>query len=190
MKDRKGTTYRDNNHLMFRLTIEVDDVDNFITNPKHEATVGGYIECSAFGGKQEVEKGTFNLFVDAKDPAIKHMLYRLYFNYGSGRPLTLTLTGFKEIKDDPGFDLWNDTTTLYTRILEGHIGVDEDDNAEIAASGIITIHLFDFLKQITTFRVEGPTLSGRTSALTRFGKMFLGKLWDVYARQILTYSPF
>ncbi len=22
------------------------------------------------------------------------------------------------------------------------------------------------------------------------GKMFLGKLWDVYARQILTYSPF
>jgi predicted patatin/cPLA2 family phospholipase len=176
------------NHLMFKLTIEVDDVDSFITNPKHEATACGYIECNAFGGKQEVEKGTFNLFVDDKDPAIKHMLYRLYFNDGPGRPLTLI--GFKEIKDDPGFDLWSDTTTLYTRILEGHIGVDEDDNADVTASGIITIHMFDFLKQITTFRVEGPTLSGKTSALTRFGKMFLGKLWDVYARQILTYSPF
>ena len=72
----------------------------------------------------------------------------------------------------------------------GHIGVDEDDNAEVVASGIITIHMLDFLKQITTFRVKGSTISDKTSALTRFGKMFLGKLWDVYARQILTYSPF
>jgi hypothetical protein len=56
---------------------------------------------------------------------------------------------------------------LYTN-LEGHIGVDEDDNAEVVASGIITIHMLDFLKQITTFRVKGPTISDKTSALARF----------------------
>ena len=38
--------------------------------------------------------------------------------------------------------------------------------------------------------VEGPTLSDRASALTSFGKLFMGKLWDVYARNVLTSGPF
>jgi hypothetical protein len=60
----------------------------------------------------------------------------------------------------------------------------------VVASGIIVIHFFDFLKQLTTFRTEGPTLSDRTSAMSRFGRLFMGKLWDVYARDVLTSGPF
>jgi len=42
---------------------------------------------------------------------------------------------------------------------------------------------------LTTFRVQGPTLADRASAMTRFGRLFLGKLWDVYASHLLPYAP-
>lgn len=116
------------------------------------------------------------------------MLYRLFFRDSAGNPLTLS--GFKEVKDDPGWDLWADTTTLFTRIYRGHVSADQEAIAEVVASGIIRIHFLDLFKQLSTFRVKGPTLADRTAALARFGNLFLGKLWDVYARNILPISPF
>ena len=182
-KGRESGTF-----LMFHLTIEVDGVNNFVADPEHEALAEGYVRCQALGGELAVEKGVFNLFVDREDPARKRMLYRLFFRDGDGKPLTLS--GFKVIEDDPGWDLWSDTTTLFTRILEGHVNPEDESQAQVVASGIINIQLLDFLKQLTTFRTEGPTAADRASALTRFGKLFLGDLWDVYARQVLSSSPF
>jgi predicted acylesterase/phospholipase RssA len=180
---RKSGTF-----LMFHLTIEVDGVERFVTDPEHEAAAKGYVWCEALGGEFPVEKGVFNLFVDEGDPSRKRMLYRLFFRDDAGHPLTLS--GFKVIEDDPGSDLWTDTTTLFTRILRGHVKPEDEPQAQIVASGIINIHLLDFFKQLTTFRTEGPTPAERASALTRFGKLFLGDLWDVYARRVLSSSPF
>jgi predicted acylesterase/phospholipase RssA len=184
--------------IMFHLTITVDGVNRFVTWPDHDTDdVKGYIKCDALGGKLPVEQGTFNLFIDEQDPAQKKMLYRLFFHDDRGR--ALTLSGFKEVKDDPGRDLWHDTTTLFTRILGGHVDAAEEEAAKgdpeklqqmVVASGIIVIQYFDFLKQLTTFRTEGPTRSDRASAMARFGRLFIGKLWDVYARDVLTSGPF
>jgi hypothetical protein len=97
----------------------------------------------------------------------------------------------KVVEDDPGSDLWtDDTTTLFTRILRGHVGAEDEADAEVVASGIIKIYFLDFLKQLTTFRTEGPTPAQRATALSRFGKLFLGDLWNVYARRVLSSSPF
>jgi predicted acylesterase/phospholipase RssA len=184
--------------IMFHLTITVDGVNRFVTWPDHDTDdVKGYIKCDALGGKLPVEQGTFNLFIDEQDPAQKKMLYRLFFHDDRGR--ALTLSGFKEVKDDPGRDLWHDTTTLFTRILGGHVDAAEEETAKgdpeklqqmVVASGIIVIQYFDFLKQLTTFRTEGPAHSDRASAMARFGRLFIGKLWDVYAREVLTSGPF
>ena len=57
------------------------------------------------------------------------MLYRLWFRDGVGHPLTLT--GFKLVRDDAGFDVWKDTTTLFTHVLRGHVEVGDDDGAEL-----------------------------------------------------------
>jgi len=180
---------RDNGtFLMFHLTIEVDGVERFVSDPEREATAEGYVRCEALGGRLPVEKGVFNLFMYEEDPSRRRMRYRLIFRDGDGRPLTLS--GFKVIEDDPGSDLWTDTTTLFTHILEGHVEPEEEEQAQIVASGIINIHLLDFFRQLTTFRTEGPTAAERASALTRFGKLFLGDLWDVYARRVLSSSPF
>ncbi|MFU8853045.1 hypothetical protein ACNAW0_18960 [Micromonospora sp. SL1-18] len=56
---------------------------------------------------------------------------------------------------------------------------DGDAAAPTVASGIVTIHLPDFLRQLTTFRTHGPQ---RAHALEQFGRLFLGELWDVYGR--------
>jgi hypothetical protein len=116
------------------------------------------------------------------------MYYRLFFTDQNGNPLTLL--GFKDVRGDNNEDVWTATTTLFTRILSGHVGVEGDGGAAVLAAGIIRIHMLDFLHQLTTFRVEGPSAAARLSALTRFGKLFFGKLWDVYARSILPSSPF
>ena len=184
---RKGK--ENDTSIMFHLTITVNGVNRFVTRPEHDTDdVQGYIECPALGGKLPVEKGMFNLFIDDADPSRKKMFYRLFFRDEDGQPLTLS--GFKDIRDDPGLDVWADTTTLYTRILKGHVSAEEEESAEIAAAGIINIYFFDFLKQLSTFRTEGATISDRTSAMARFGRLFMGKLWDVYARHVLTSGPF
>jgi predicted patatin/cPLA2 family phospholipase len=183
---RKGR--EEDNFLMFHLTIEVDGVERFVGDPRREASAKGYVRSEALGGELPVEKGVFNLFVDQGDPGLKRMLYRLFFRDGGGKPLTLS--GFKVVEDDPGSDLWTDTTTLFTRILRGHVGAEDEADAEVVASGIIKIYFLDFLKQLTTFRTEGPTPAQRATALSRFGKLFLGDLWNVYARRVLSSSPF
>jgi predicted acylesterase/phospholipase RssA len=180
--------HKEGNFLMFHLTIEVDGVGRFVSDPRREASAKGYVRCEPLGGELPVEKGIFNLFVDEEDPSRKRMLYRLFFRDGTGDPLTLS--GFKVVEDDPGSDLWTDTTTLFTRVLRGHVAAEDERSAEVVASGIIKIYMLDFLKQLTTFQAEGPTPAERATALTRFGRLFLGDLWNVYARRILSSSPF
>ena len=172
---------RDNTFCMFHLTIRADDVDRFIADPDHEGVANGWVQCEALGGRLPVQKGVFNLFVDSADHTRTNMLYRLYFADSVGNPLTLA--GFKDVKDDPGFDSWSDTSTLYTRILRGHVPPEGDAAAEVAASGIINIYLQDFARQLTTFRAHGPSKAAEAKALADFGRLFVGKLWDLYAPQ-------
>jgi predicted acylesterase/phospholipase RssA len=175
-------------HLMVHLTIEADNVNRFVVDARHEASVTGYVECDALGGRLPIEAGsTFNLFTDEGDPRSKRMLYRLFFTDGQGRQLTLG--GHKEVHDDPRDDLFADTTTLYTRILAGHVSADGDAGAQVVGAGIIRIQLLDFLRQLTTFRTSGGSVTEQASALTRFGRLFLGSLWDVYAARVLSSGP-
>lgn len=167
------------NFFMFHLTIEVDDVDVFVADARHRADVRGWVRCDALGGKLAVEGGLFNLFVDTDVVGRTNMLYRLYFTDPSGR--RLTMTGFKVVEDHPGLDVWPDTSTLYVRLLSGHVDEAEEGGADLVAAGRIHIYLLDFARQLTTFRVKAPTTGERARALHAFGKVFAGKLWDTYA---------
>jgi cholesterol oxidase len=169
----------DETSFMFHLTIGIDDVDRFVEEPSHPGTASGWVECEDLGGQRPVERGWFNLFVDADDPRISKMLYRLHFTDGLGDPRTLV--GYKEVRDDPGLDVWEDTSTLYTTIVGGHLPEDEEPAADITATGILRIHVMDFAQQMTTFRTSGPDAASRRKALRTFNKLFLGRLWDLYS---------
>ena len=161
----------------FHLTIEVADMASFARDPLRPATAVGYVVGDAFGGKLPVERGWFNLFVDV-EPGVKHMLYRLWFRDGVGNPLTMI--GFKLVKDDAGFDIWKDTTTLFTRVLQGHVPEGDDETATVLASGTIIIRARDFAKQLTTFRMGGPSVGAKVGALAKFGFIFVQQLAEAY----------
>lgn len=166
--------------LLFHLTIETPAIDEFVADASHEAVATGWVRCHALGGRRVVERGRFNLFVETEDPGERRMLYRLHFRDGVGSPLTLV--GHKVIANDRGFDLWPDTTTLFTQLLSGHVEAGDDDEAPSVAAGILRITPFSFARQLTTFRARGAGAAGNVGALIRFGRLFLGELWRIYGR--------
>jgi hypothetical protein len=165
--------------LKFHLTVEIADVRAFERDPRRRASGRGYVVCEALGGRLPVEQGAINLLVNA-GPRTKRMEYRLWFRDGVGH--ALTLTGFKLVHDDPGFDIWRDTTTLFTRILRGFVPPDADAGAEVVASGTLRIRVRDFARQLTTLRTRGATPGAQAAALLRFGWLFTGDLAQIYMR--------
>ncbi|MFC0863303.1 FAD-dependent oxidoreductase [Sphaerimonospora cavernae] len=159
----------------FRLTITVDDADRFLAEPEHQARAEGWIDAAICGGRRPIARGWFNLFVPGEAPDHRRMRYRLHFWDGSNQPRTLT--GWKDVRHGPPTRLWLDTSTLYVRLLAGHVAEDEDGDAEEIASGTLRIMPVDLARMLATFRTEGPD---GAAALARFCGFFLGELWDVY----------
>jgi cholesterol oxidase len=161
--------------LRFRLTITVDDVERFLKEPEHTAQAEGWIDAAGCGGRRQVQRGWFNLFSPGGAPDRRLMRYRLHFTDGQNRPRTLS--GWKDIRRHPATRVWPDTTTLYFRLLDGHIPDGDDDHSPITGAGILHLGIDDFARQLTTFRTSGPHGAG---AMERFAGFFLGELWELY----------
>jgi cholesterol oxidase len=161
--------------LMFHLTITAEDTDAFVDQPDHLAAAQGYIDSDCLGGRLPVQAGWFNLFTAGNSPDSRSMVYRLQFSDGAGNPLTLS--GRKDVRPGPVLAIWPDTSTLYYWVIQGHVDEQQEADAVIVGAGVLHILEADFLRQLTTFRTNGPR---RADALTDFGKFFLGQLWDVY----------
>ena len=173
---KKGKSLK--TRLDVKLTILIDDADQFVTDPSHQARIEGTLTSPIVGGTRPVERGTFNLFVHDGDPRQKQMQYRLVCKDNAGK--TVTMSGVKRVENDTGLDALPDTTTLFVKVFEGDVPAQGEGAAAVRAAGIIRIEFFDFLQQMTTFRAEGPSIAAELRALSRFGGLFLGKLWDVY----------
>jgi cholesterol oxidase len=170
----------DGSYLMFRLTIATDDVYAFIGDRTHLAAAQGYVQSDVLGGRRPVDAGAFNLFVD-EGSRIRHMLYRLYFSDATGRPLTLA--GYKDVRPGPITKVWPETSTLYVRVLAGHVPVADGGAGTtdgIVGSGLLRIRPLDFAWQLTTFRVHGPDRMGEFRAFDAFARLFVGELWQVF----------
>ena len=126
--------------FMFELTIEVPDVERFVDSGDHPGTAEGFVHCDQLGGRLEVQRGWFNLFVATEDVGTREMRYRLWLSDIGGAPVTLY--GFKEVRDDPGLDLWRDTSTLYITLLKGH--VEPGEPGEVVGAGLLRILPQDF----------------------------------------------
>jgi predicted acylesterase/phospholipase RssA len=186
--EREGR--RNGNALDVRLTIEATDLDAFLRDPDHRATVVGTVDCPFLSASlMPVRSGEFQQFVndrtnDITVPGHKRMLYTLTFGAGS---MTFVLRGEKRLRNTPPHALWPDTTTLYTALEVSAPGRD----AAPYGAGILHVLPLDFMEELTTFRVTGATDAfAAVAALARFGQFFLGQAWDVYARKIIDYAPF
>jgi hypothetical protein len=160
---REGTKVR------MRLTIEVADLERFIAGPAHVARARGYVQCDELGGRLETESGRFELFGTEPDERHLRMRYRLLLRDPAGRPLTLY--GFKVLEDDPNYDSWHDVTTLFVRLLAGHVPEDDWRPEQLVATGVLRVGALSFLRQLTSFR----------GAVVRFQVFFMRGLWRAYA---------
>ena len=92
------------------------------------------------------------------------MWYRLQFDSALGQPRTLI--GWKNVWHGALTRIWPDTSTLYFRLLAGHVAPEEDDEARILAAGTLHLrHPAPSSRQLTTIRVGGPHCAGRAGAV-------------------------
>jgi len=177
--------------LSVRLTADIDNVAWFAAEPRHRAAVTGTVLWDQLaGGKADIHDGHVSLFVYRRDPRRKQMVYVLPFRGPNDN--MFTLVGVKYVTNDPGgarrhgpLRIWTDTTTLYTRIVNGTVTLDPvsgepvDDANPVVCAGILRLTTPAFLLELLTFR-PGPGIGGGLGALAGFGQFFLRQLWQVY----------
>lgn len=213
--------HRDRATAWLKLTIP--DLDAFLAQqadgglaaaPARPALVsGGEIECAGLGGTLTVDGGRFWAFVPAsaaepRDGLHLRMRYALDLRDPAGRPLTLE--GFKLIENDPGYDSWSDTTTLFVTVrpsgrgsARGSDGARDSDSAWSSDSargsdgardgdgpghappapvavGILRITAPALARELLSFRGTGPRAIDGVRSVARFQAFFLSSLARAY----------
>lgn len=161
----------------FILSIASENLEAMIADATHPARMVGIVRAPALSPEPlEVSDGAFNLFVN--DPTLHgalQMHYAMRVTTQAGR--SYFFKGFKEIFHDKMFDMWSDTTTQFITVYDG-----ADDSAAILGRGILRISPIDFARQLTTMHaLNAPSKVAAAAAVERFGKLFAGALFHVYA---------
>jgi hypothetical protein len=158
------------------LTVVIGDLERFLAAQADggirdaealpAAVTHGYVRCDGLGGELTVRAGRFQAFVPAgqtepRDALHLRMRYDLELTGPGGR--LYVLEGFKLVENDPGYDSWSDTTTLFVRIRDGE---------EPVAIGVLQISPLAFMRELATFRGIGPTRLARLRAIARYGRYF------------------
>ncbi len=173
-KEGRQQGKRDDSQMAMHAEIFIDDIDLFIDDPAHMASLRGKIDFTPFGENIPCGEGVFNLFKPTDDPDATHMIYELPFTH-EGQ--AYYVAGHKKVKDEAGFDLWSDTTTLYTTLHKGN-----DKSGEVVGSGILSLGMLQLAKLVASMSVPGARdMAEKAEALNKFGGFFMGSLWDSYA---------
>ena len=165
--ERAGT------ELAMHATVSIADLDRFFAEPMHTGSLSGTIDFPPLGLAIPAPTGIFNLFSPGDQPKLKLMVYELGFTQGGK---SYYLAGRKEVRNDPGFDLWTDTTTLFTRLHEG-----TDATGAVVGAGTLSLGVAALIRMLGTVQIlNAATPAQKAAALARFGQFFLGELWDSY----------
>ncbi len=161
--------------LSMHATVHIEDLYGFLHDPEHAGRLTGRIDFPLFGVNIPAKQGIFNLFHPSDDPEMLLMIYELAFE-AAGQ--SYYLAGRKEVRDDPGFDLWKDTSTLFVRLHRG-----ENASAPVAGAGILGLSLSAFKSVLSTIHVtHAASEKEKTKALYDFGRFFTGSLWESYMK--------
>lgn len=167
----------DNNPFKITLTVLCENLEEMLKDNEHLSQMVGTVEAPSLSTDPLlISEGTFQLFVEYEgEMETKRMVYKAKLFNPKGE--SYHFEGYKTIRGDKGFDMWSDTTTLYSTVFADNNG----EKGEIKAQGIIHVHLTDFVKQMTTMKaLHADTATEKLKALYSFGKYFAGNLYDTY----------
>jgi cholesterol oxidase len=161
--------------ISFVLTIQSYDLDRMLDQTPHEARLSGVVTAPALANDSlQVSEGLFNLFFsDADEPETRRMWYRFIMTDAAGKQYYFE--GYKLIQNEPAYDVWRDTTTLFATI---HSGTRAD--GPVVGKCILRIKPTDFLAQLQTIRTNNTSPAEGIKAIIRFGRFFTGILWSHY----------
>ena len=155
------------------LTIEYDDVQAMLDDPKREATITGTVLAPELSSRPlNVMEGHFTLFdPDPSRVETWGMRYRMHLLSEEGA--RYLFEGHKEIRTHGAGHAWPELTTLYTRICE------EADGSE-PGTGILHLRPADFPSLVRSIKVAG--VPGRKQGEYRraFLKLFAHEVVHVY----------
>jgi predicted acylesterase/phospholipase RssA len=164
---RAGTT------LALRTAMTIYDLRSFLADREHPARLTAEIDLEPLGRNVPAASGTFSLFSPGERPQARVIRYELVFTHDG---TDWYLVGEKEIANDPGFDLWHDTTTLRVRVYRGRAASDA-----VAGAGVATLGVADVMHMVGSMHVTNAQSTAEAAeALAHFGRFFLGELWDRY----------
>jgi cholesterol oxidase len=159
------------------LTVTAQNAERFLHDLSHECHVQGSVVAPVLSpDKLEITQGTVRLFTpDPEHEETRRMEYQLRCRAPDGA--TFRINGHKVLHDDPGFDMWSDTTTLYVTAHRG------DGAAEV--QGIVRLSFTNFVRELATMSVgHAPDVWTRLRYVARFGEMFFGALFWLYGKVI------
>ncbi len=164
------------NALQFTLTILIDDIERFNSEPDHTGAIVGTIDCPMLSREPlDVSDGVFKM-MRRDDDAVEARRFDYTMRLSSRDGANYLLAGYKTVRDEAHADLWSDTSTLYVDVYEEGTASDVP-----VARGVLTINPIDFARQMRTLKgVGGAGPTDRMRAVAKFGALFAGSLYDVY----------
>jgi cholesterol oxidase len=162
--------------LDFVFTIVAEDLEEFLGGDTHTAKLIGSVNAREVSKDPlQVVSGTFDLLAPNPDTVgTVNMNYTATLVASNSEKFFLQ--GHKTIRDDRGFDMWRDTTTLYVDLYKGN-----DATGPRVGRGVLRIAVLDFARQLRSMRVTGTHDVGEIAAAkAKFGKFFASELAHVY----------
>jgi predicted acylesterase/phospholipase RssA len=164
--------------LAMHANVRVNDLDRFLNVADHPGSLSGTIDFPPFGMRIPASTGAFNLFRPSDDEHVRHFIYELAFQHDGQ---TYYLSGRKKVRDGGSFlDATRETTTLYTRLHQG-----SDTTGQVVGAGVLTLGVDDLIAMMETVRIlNTANKTDAAAALSRFGRFFLGQLWNSYGKHL------
>jgi hypothetical protein len=153
--------------LSLRVTVGIDDVSAFATEPTHSAKLGGDVSFAPLSAHMPASTGVVRLFAPRDERTASRVMYYGLRVTQDGRDLFVA--GVKHVDGRSLFHLWSETTTLYTRLHDG-----PDERAPVIGAGVLRLTPLALLRTLPTMRSTHP------AGLAQFGEFFVGQLWQSY----------
>lgn len=155
--------------LVLEAIHRIPDVQSFMSDPETGCRLFGHLHLN---GRNHVpiREGRFRV-MPAANGEHKRIFYDATFRLGDN---DYRLEGRKDLRDDPGFDLWDDLTTVRVTLESGG-----SNGPELVGDGELRLTKEQVIKTISSFRVlDSTSVLEKTGVVVDFGRFLMGEVWD------------
>jgi cholesterol oxidase len=163
-------------HMNLEITVHISVLEEMVRDPQHRAEVTGTVECAALSAHpMTVTHGEVRLLaIDREQVGAREMVYTLALESVEGP--RYEFRGRKDVHDDPGADLWSDTTTLSVVVR-----ADDDVAGAEIGRGMLRLSAREFVRLVAGMRVTNArSVAEKLAARAAYGRFFAASLYDVY----------